>query len=94
MGTGKSTWMNSLIYELTKEDKSKTTFANFSIGHGNKSHTEGLWIYPYAFKLEKYPDLQFMLCDMEGMGGLKDEDDKILDSALKKLYTFVIIYFS
>ena len=85
--------MNSLIYELTKFNKSNISFANFSIGHGNKSHTEGLWIYPYAFQHEKYPDLQFMLCDMEGMGGLKDEDDKLLESALKKLYTSYVFSF-
>ena len=95
VGTGKSTWMNSLVYELNKSDRSKIEFSNFSIGHGNKTHTEGLWVYPYSFRLEKCSDVQIMLCDMEGMGGLKDMDEKELESGLKKLYTFVkhLFYF-
>lgn len=93
VGTGKSTWMNSLVYEFTKNDQSGVEFSNFSVGHGNKSHTEGLWVYPYSFRHEKYPNTQFMLCDMEGMGGLKDIDGEILESGLKRLYTFVKFIF-
>lgn len=89
VGTGKSTWMNTLIYEFTKQDTT-IEFSNFSIGHGNKSHTEGLWVYPYAFRLPNI-NAQFMLCDMEGMEGIKNIDHKILMSGLKKLYTFGMI---
>ena len=93
VGTGKSTWLNSLVYELTTNDESHPKFTDFIVGHTQQSQTEGLWIYPFAFKHKEIKNVQFMLCDMEGMGGIKPENAKIVEESLKRLYTFVIHIF-
>jgi len=79
VGTGKSTWLNSIIYSFTQDDAS-----TFPIGKTQETQTEGIWVYPYPLELPGSPDTDIMLIDVEGMAGLKKGKD--IEQTLMKLY--------
>ena len=90
LGQGKSTWLNTLIYRFIRDENLDYDFYPFGAADATVSITDGLWVYPYPFRLAENPDVQFMLIDMEGMGAIKIEHDKNkVKEIWNKLFTFV-----
>eukprot|EP01124_Arcella_intermedia_P029614 TRINITY_DN6306_c0_g1_i1.p1 TRINITY_DN6306_c0_g1~~TRINITY_DN6306_c0_g1_i1.p1 ORF type:complete len:990 (+),score=192.14 TRINITY_DN6306_c0_g1_i1:257-2971(+) len=88
VGTGKSTWINAVVSSV---ETSK--FSKFHIGHSAESETEGIWVYPYPLKLSS--GAQLMILDLEGMGGIKNnENQQITKMVLDKLYALGMLFSS
>eukprot|EP01124_Arcella_intermedia_P023855 TRINITY_DN3895_c0_g1_i7.p1 TRINITY_DN3895_c0_g1~~TRINITY_DN3895_c0_g1_i7.p1 ORF type:complete len:466 (-),score=109.98 TRINITY_DN3895_c0_g1_i7:57-1454(-) len=81
LGMGKSTWLNSILREFG-------VTVEFESSNRTLSVTEGLWVYPKPLRDTKYKEVQFLLMDMEGMGGMrKGTDSADLSRALNKLFS-------
>ena len=61
-----------MIYEAEKNDHQ----GRFKTGHTQETETEGLWVYPYPLCYPQIEDVQFLLLDMEGMGGILVGQDR------------------
>jgi hypothetical protein len=67
VGLGKSTWSNALYYAITNRNEMV-----FEVGDTQVTQTEGIQMYPYPLKANpNCPPI--LLCDMEGMGGIKSK---------------------
>lgn len=84
IGTGKSTWLNAFLYYV---GKLRDVESAFEIGHSQLTQTEGIWMFPEPIFLPGNDSFQILLCDMEGMGGIRDgSDQKATEELLQKLY--------
>lgn len=84
LGTGKSTWLNTLLITLSKPE---CPSGYFHVGHTIETGTEGIWVYPFPLKLLNQ-QFQVMLLDMEGLEGIKISGNKDeTQKEIMKLYT-------
>jgi V8-like Glu-specific endopeptidase len=82
VGTGKSTWLNAVSYVLGMELNKN---AGFTTSSDAATQTRGIWCLPYPLHFQGIPDIEVLLLDLEGTGGL-DPDKKDLNAEIRKIY--------
>jgi len=86
LGVGKTTWLNQILH--CSENLADDPSGMFKIGHSQETETEGLWMYPFPIHLD---NVQLLLLDMEGIGGIVEGNAEAHKSALKKQSVFCFI---
>ena len=98
---GKSTWLNHLLEHFTVDDEKYDVTDCFNVSSGCITHTRGIWMFPYPLYYKNDTDVQILLCDTEGLGGIITEEGEsipaeVSNEMLKRLYliaTFLSSYF-